>query len=107
MRQLSTSKARADFRIGFASSKQMRAVAGALKPELTHLASDKARASMVVRGRSIKLQFEARDTSTLRAIVSSYLRALAAALNTILWLEGSKVIPRAHRSQTLKHRRAT
>jgi len=59
----------------------MRAVADALTPELSHSAGEKARASIVTRGKALSLRFEARDSTALRAIMSSYLRMLAATLN--------------------------
>jgi tRNA threonylcarbamoyladenosine modification (KEOPS) complex Pcc1 subunit len=59
----------------------MRAVAEALAPELSHPAAEKAGAKIVTRGKALSLTFEARDSTALRAIMSSYLRMLAASLN--------------------------
>lgn len=76
-----SAKASAKVRVVFQSARQMRAVAEALIPELSHPAGEKARATIVTRGKALDLQFEARDSTALRAILSSYLRMLAASLN--------------------------
>jgi len=65
----------------FRSSQQMEAIAEALRPEILHPAGEKAQARVTKRGKTLKLQFEARDSSALRAIMTSYLRLLAAAVN--------------------------
>ena len=65
----------------FRSSQQMEAIAEALRPEILHPAGEKAQARVTKRGKRLKLQFEARDSSALRAIMTSYLRLLAAAVN--------------------------
>ena len=59
----------------------MEAIAEALSPELAHRAGEKAEASLSTQRKSLKFRFIARDTSSLRAIMSSYLRLLAATLN--------------------------
>jgi tRNA threonylcarbamoyladenosine modification (KEOPS) complex Pcc1 subunit len=59
----------------------MDAIAEALQPELGHPANERARAMIGRRGRSLNLEFEADDSSSLRAIMSSYLRLVAASLN--------------------------
>lgn len=74
-------KASATVRVAFRTGQQTRAVAAALAPELQHPAGEKARARIHVRGKKMSLQFSAKDSTILRAIVSSYLRMLAAALN--------------------------
>jgi tRNA threonylcarbamoyladenosine modification (KEOPS) complex Pcc1 subunit len=56
----------------------MRAIADALKPEA---AGGKARTLMTEKVRELVLKFEARDSTVLRAIMSSYLRMIRAALN--------------------------
>ena len=75
------SKAEANVSVTFRSKQQMEAIAQALYPELSHPAGDKAEARLVKQGRVMRLKFVARDTSSLRAIMSSYLRMLAATLN--------------------------
>lgn len=59
----------------------MEAIAEALRPEILHPAGEKAQASVTKRGKMLKLQFKARDSSALRAIMTSYLRLLAVAVN--------------------------
>lgn len=94
-------KAHANVRIAFQSRRQMLAVARALNPEAMHPAGRKAQARIVSRGKTLRLSFEAKDTSTLRAIVSSYLRLLAASLNvckSLLQLERSAADSRRDKS---------
>jgi tRNA threonylcarbamoyladenosine modification (KEOPS) complex Pcc1 subunit len=70
----------------------MNAVAEALSPELSRPGGDRARARIFVRGRQLRLQFEAKDSTAIRAIMSSWLRMLAASLNvstSLIQLEGS------------------
>ena len=83
-------RAYANLRVAFRSRKQMEAIAEALRPELAHPAREKARARVTTRGRILNLSFETKDSTTLRAILSSYLRMLAASLNvcnTLLQIE--------------------
>jgi tRNA threonylcarbamoyladenosine modification (KEOPS) complex Pcc1 subunit len=68
----------------------MQAIAQALVPETSHPAGEKAQARIVTRGKMLKLQFKAQDSSSLRAIMSSYLRMLRATVTvskSILELE--------------------
>ena len=65
----------------FGSRQQMEAIAEALRPEIFHPAGEKSQARVTKRGRMLKLQFTARDSSALRAIMTSYLRLLAVAVN--------------------------
>jgi len=65
----------------FRSRQQMEAIAEALRPEILHPAGEKAQARITKGGKMLKLQFEARDSSALRAIMTSYLRLLGAAVN--------------------------
>jgi tRNA threonylcarbamoyladenosine modification (KEOPS) complex Pcc1 subunit len=74
-------KAEASVSVTFRSKQQMEAIAQALSPELSHPAGEKAEAQLVKRGRVMRLRFAARDSSSLRAIMNSYLRMLAATLN--------------------------
>ncbi len=70
----------------------MNAVAQALSPELFRPGGDRARAMIFVRGKQLSLQFEAKDSAALRAIMSSCLRMLAASLNvssSLIQLEDS------------------
>jgi tRNA threonylcarbamoyladenosine modification (KEOPS) complex Pcc1 subunit len=69
----------------------MRAIAEALEPEISHPAGERAQVRILMRGTVLKMHFEARDTASLRAAMTSYLRMLGAAVNvsrSILNLEG-------------------
>ncbi len=72
------SEARAKLRVRFKSTRQLIAITRALEPELAHPAGEKARARIVKHGKSMIVHFEAKDSASLRAILSSYLRVLAA-----------------------------
>ncbi|MGP8070681.1 MAG: KEOPS complex subunit Pcc1 [Candidatus Bathyarchaeia archaeon] len=76
-------KDRAEARISvlFRSRQQLEAIAEALRPEILHPAGEKAEARITKGGKMLKLEFEARDSSALRAIMTSYLRLLGAAVN--------------------------
>lgn len=65
----------------FRSRRQLNAVADALTPEALHPAGQKAHVRIMKRGRALKLKFSAQDASSLRAIMSSYLRMLKASVN--------------------------
>ncbi len=95
-------KASATVRVAFQTSQQTRAVAAALAPELQHPAGEKARATILVRGRKMSLQFYAKDSTALRAIMSSYLRMLAACLNV-----SNSLTQLEHSSQIVKGSRAS
>ena len=53
-------------------------IAKSLEPELSNPAGSKARAHMKIRSNSLELNFQARDTTALRAILNSYLRMIKA-----------------------------
>lgn len=65
----------------FRSRRQLNAVADALMPEALHHAGPKARVRIAKQGRGLKLRFSAQDSSSLRAVMSSYLRMLKASVN--------------------------
>lgn len=72
----------------------MTAIAQGLTPELRHSAGERAAVRIVIRGRKLSLRFEANDSAALRAIMSSYIRLLAASLNvsnSLMQLERSRV----------------
>ena len=75
-------KAEASIRIPFRSERQMRAIVAAIRPEIVHPAGTKANAAIVARGNRMILKFEAKDSTTLRAILSSHLRLIRASVNT-------------------------
>jgi tRNA threonylcarbamoyladenosine modification (KEOPS) complex Pcc1 subunit len=63
------------------SRRQLHAIAAALGPETMRPAGEKAHATIRIRGQVLKIKFGARDSSSLRAIMSSYLRMVKAAAN--------------------------
>jgi len=83
--------AEAKVSVSFRSRRQMKAIADALEPEISHPAGERARVRIITRGAVLKMYFKARDTASLRATMTSYLRMLGAAVNvsrSILNLEG-------------------
>lgn len=75
--------AHSKLRITFPSRKEMSATMLALKPELHYPAPKRAAVTLVGRGRNLILSVKARNSSALRAVLSSYLRMICAALNTL------------------------
>ena len=67
-------KAQAVIRLSFSSEDQLKVVLEALKPETTAPSTRRSKVQMKVEGDSLTLNFEARDTSALRAAINSYLR---------------------------------
>jgi tRNA threonylcarbamoyladenosine modification (KEOPS) complex Pcc1 subunit len=89
-------KASARLRIAFQSKRELSAIVDSLRPELQHPAGEKARAQISTRGKSLTLRFEANNSTALRAILSSYLRLLAASLrvcDNLIKLERSSASP--------------
>jgi tRNA threonylcarbamoyladenosine modification (KEOPS) complex Pcc1 subunit len=90
-----TTEAKASLKIGFQSKKELKAILDGLRPELQHPAGKKARARISMRGKSLLIYFEASNSTSLRAIFSSYLRLLAASLrvcDSLIKLERSSRI---------------
>jgi len=83
----------------FRSSQQMEAIAEALRPEILHPAGEKAQARVVRKGKTLKLHFEARDSSALRAVMTSYLRLLAAAVNVSRSLRQLEITDKTKRAR--------
>ena len=73
--------AEAEVEILLRSRRQLDAIAAALVPEASHPAGEKAEARITMRGRVLKIKFRARDSASLRAVMSSYLRMLRATTN--------------------------
>lgn len=74
-------KALATFSVSLHTAKEAEAIADGLRPEVFQPLPMKVGARITVSGRKLNLQFQARDTTSLRAIVSSHMRMLAAAIN--------------------------
>jgi tRNA threonylcarbamoyladenosine modification (KEOPS) complex Pcc1 subunit len=99
-------KARATVRLIFGTKQQADAIAKALSPELFHPVAERAMARLVVRGLTMSLHFEAKDSIALRAIMSSALRILAASLNvsdSLIQLEHSYSISKSDKSKVTAH----
>jgi tRNA threonylcarbamoyladenosine modification (KEOPS) complex Pcc1 subunit len=60
------------------SRRLIEAIAKSLHPELDGQVDAKAHASLKVHGKCLELKFHARDTTSLRAILNSYLRMVSA-----------------------------
>ena len=67
-------KAQAIIRLNFSSEKQLKVVLEALSPESRSQSTRRSKVQMKSEGNSLTLNFEASDTSALRAAINSYLR---------------------------------
>jgi len=66
-------KAHAVIRLNFSSEKELNVILEALKPEIRAPPTDRSRVRVKGEGNSLTLDFEAADTSALRAAINSYL----------------------------------
>ena len=96
-------KPHALIRIGVRTKRQATAIADALRPEAAHSTGNKASARIVTKGRQLTLGLEAKDSTTLRAIMNSYLRMLAASLNALLQLEQLQVPKKNYKHSDSRH----
>ena len=74
-------KAQAVVNLNFSSEKQMRVVLQALKPETESTSMNRSKLFLTTEGRSLVLDFRAKDTSALRAAINSYLRLIGVAMS--------------------------
>jgi tRNA threonylcarbamoyladenosine modification (KEOPS) complex Pcc1 subunit len=74
--------ARARLTLHLPSRRTSDSIARSLQPELSET-GDKAHVKLIVHGRALELKFHAKDTISLRAIVTSYLRMISACLRSI------------------------
>jgi tRNA threonylcarbamoyladenosine modification (KEOPS) complex Pcc1 subunit len=74
-------KAQAVIRLNFSSEKQLKVVLEALKPEIETSTTPRSKVDLKAEGHSLVLEFEATDTSALRAAMNSYLRLIGVAMN--------------------------
>jgi tRNA threonylcarbamoyladenosine modification (KEOPS) complex Pcc1 subunit len=74
-------KAQAVIRLNFSSEKQLKVVLEALKPEIETSTTPRSKVDLKAEGHSLVLEFEATDTSSLRAAMNSYLRLIGVAMN--------------------------
>jgi len=71
---------RATFKFVFDSEDEAGVVTESLKPEITHKIP-KTKAKVSLSGKTLNMEIEAKDVSSLRAACNSYLRWINTALN--------------------------
>ena len=96
-------KVHALIRIGVRTKRQAAAIANALRPEAAHPTGNKASARIVTKGRQLTIGLEAKDAATLRAIMNSYLRMLAASINALFQLEQLQVPKKHYKHSDARH----
>ena len=96
-------RAHALIRVGVRSKRQATAIADALRPEAAHPTGNKASARIVTKGRALVIGLEAKDATTLRAIMNSYLRMLAASINALFQLEQLQVPKKHYKHSDSRH----
>ena len=74
-------KAHAVVRLKFPSEKQLKVVLEALRPETDTSSTSRSKVHMKAEDQSLVLEFNAKDTSALRAAMNSYLRLIGVAMN--------------------------
>jgi len=74
-------KAHAIVRLKFSSEKQLKVVLEALRPETDTSTTSRSKVQMKTEDQSLVLDFNAKDTSALRAAMNSYLRLIGVAMN--------------------------
>ena len=79
--------ARARLTVKTQSHRLANAIAKSLGPEVDHPAGSKARVSVRVDERTLELRFLARDATSLRAVMNSYLRMIGACLRVTKAIE--------------------
>jgi len=80
-------KAQAVVRLNFFSDKQLQAVLQALKPETETSSTSRSKVNLKTEGQGLILEFNAKDTSALRAAMNSYLRLIVVAMNLQKFVE--------------------
>jgi len=80
-------RAQATIRLKFASKKNLDVVLKALAPEAAKSTTSRSRVKIGSADGVLTLEFEARDTSALRAIVNSYLHWVLLVMDTFSRLE--------------------
>ena len=73
--------AQAVVHIHFSSENQLKVILDALKPETKTSFTNRSKVQMTTENQSLVLEFNARDTSSLRASVNSYLLLIGVAMN--------------------------
>jgi len=82
-------KAQAVIRLNFSSEKQLKVVLEALKPETRTPPTHRSKVQIMSEGNSLTLNFEATDTSALRAAINSYLRLTGTVIDVAKFIEES------------------
>ena len=65
------------------TEKQLAALASALRPEVARQVSDRSEITLATEGLTIVIDFEAKDTTALRAAVNAYLRWINSMINVL------------------------
>ena len=73
-------RAQAIFRLNFSSEKQLLIILQALKPETETSSTSRSKVDIFPEGKTLVLDFRAKDTSALRAAINSYLRLIGMAM---------------------------
>jgi KEOPS complex subunit Pcc1 len=73
--------AQAVVHIHFSSENQLKVILDALKPETKTSSTNRSKVQMTTENQTLVLEFNASDTSALRASVNSYLRLIGVAMN--------------------------
>jgi tRNA threonylcarbamoyladenosine modification (KEOPS) complex Pcc1 subunit len=76
-------KADATIRLRFSSSKKMKTVYAALKPETDRSLKIRSITELSMEGKLLVLSVRAKDTVALRAAINTYLRWLSSTIDTI------------------------
>ncbi|MEM2228349.1 MAG: KEOPS complex subunit Pcc1 [Candidatus Bathyarchaeia archaeon] len=80
-------KALAKIQLKFKDYKAAKAFFLALKPEILKPPSKRSKASLTLKKNILTINFQAKDSTALRAAINSYLRYAAAWMNIIETLE--------------------
>ncbi len=76
-------KAKAIIRLRFQSKQQVDSIFQALEPETRSSVSSRSKVTVIREGDDLKLIFEAKDTSALRAATNSYLHWIRLTRDTL------------------------
>ncbi len=71
---------KASFTINFDSEKDVKIIADSINPEIKHKIP-KTEVNLSISGKKLFLELQAKDISSLRAAINSYLRWINTALN--------------------------
>jgi tRNA threonylcarbamoyladenosine modification (KEOPS) complex Pcc1 subunit len=83
-------KTQAVIRLNFSSEKQLKVMLEALKPETRTRPTHRSKVQIMSEANSLTLNFEATDTSALRAAINSYLRFTSLVSNVLRLIENAE-----------------